>query len=101
METNLPGIGARAEGKRYCELPEGHRTTFVAGMCDMLAYTAQYVAPEHRERFSSMLRYEREFETDTLRRKFDEYMGSNPTRLQYAAASCFFSALNEWCGFKL
>jgi hypothetical protein len=41
----------------YCELPEGHRTTFVVGMSDMLGTAYLYAAPEHKPRIDAMLRY--------------------------------------------
>jgi hypothetical protein len=93
-------VGQRVDGERYCGTPEGHRTTFVVGACDMLEFAALYVAPEHKKRFEAMLRYERAIESDELRKMFDKYMSMDNARLKFQAASCFFKALNEWCGFK-
>ena len=46
-----------------------------------------------------MLDYLRGYENDALRQRFDEYMKARDDRLTFGAASCFFTALNEWCGF--
>jgi hypothetical protein len=96
---NAPNVGQRAAGEKYLELPEGHRTTLVVGMCDMLEIAVLYAAPEHKKRFEAMIRYEGEIESDALRQLFDKYMSADKARLKYQAASCFFNALNEWCEF--
>lgn len=46
-----------------------------------------------------MIRYAGKYESDALRKLFDEYMSANHERQAMGAAGCFFAALNEWCGF--
>ena len=94
------GIGQRVIGSMYCELPEGHRTTLVVGMCDMLEVAALYVPPWHKRRFGAVIGYERLVESGPLRQQFDKYMSEDVARMNYQAASCFFTALNQWSGFK-
>lgn len=96
--NNTFRVGQRVSGERYCGLPEGHRTTFVTGMCDMLSIAAIYAAPEHKGRFEAMIRYEEKFDSGALTLLFDKYMNEDSDRLKYQAASSFFSALDQWCG---
>ena len=99
MVTSKPPIRGTVTGKMFYELPEGHRTTFVVGMVDMLGFAYLYVAAEHKPRIDAILDYLRGYENGALRQRFDEYMSAREDRLTFGAASCFFAALNEWCGF--
>jgi hypothetical protein len=99
MAINTKVQMGRVTNEAYCELPEGHRTTFVVGMCDMLEFASLYCAQEQKERLAVMLGYGGKYESGALRNQFDDYLkadGSSPKR---GAAGSFFNALNEWCGF--
>jgi len=103
MESALGNTKQKAQyriaGRMYCEVSEGHRTTFVVGAMDMLCVAYLYAATEHRTRIDAMIRYAGNYESDALRQKFDEYMRADPKRQEMGGAGCFFAALNEWCGF--
>ena len=96
---NKSGIYGTVTGKMYCELPEGHRTTFIVGMIDMLGVAHLYVAPEHKARFDATFRYLHGYENDSLRRRFDDYLSAHLHLVEFGIASTFFAAVNEWCGF--
>lgn len=99
MMGTKPEIRGTVTGQMYCDLPDGHRTTFVVGMVDMLGFAYLYAAPEHKPRIDAMLNYSGGRENDALRKRFDTYMSEREDRKTFGAASCFFTALNEWCEF--
>lgn len=53
----------------------------------------------HQPRIDAMLRYLIGYENDALRQRFDEYVTAREERQTLGATGCFFTALNEWCGF--
>ena len=97
--ANMVDVKARASASMYRELPDGFRTTFVVGMCDMINYLIPYIASEHRPRFESIVDFCRELDSGTVREKFDLYVNDNPQSKDLAAAGYFFLALNQWSGF--
>ncbi|MEI9997348.1 MAG: hypothetical protein WDM91_22325 [Rhizomicrobium sp.] len=99
MAVSKSEVRGTVTGRMYRELPEGHRTTFVVGMLDMLGVAYLYVAPEHKPRIDAVLRYVIGYENDALRQRFDGYMNAGDERQTLGAAGCFLTALNEWCGF--
>ncbi len=99
MAVSRHEVRGTATGRMYCELPEGHRTTFVVGMLDMLGTTYFYAAPEHKPRIDALLGFVVGRENNALRQRFDEYINVREECLSLGVAGCFFTALNEWCGF--
>jgi hypothetical protein len=91
-------IRLRVNGKKYLEVPDGHRTTFVVGALDMLCFAYLYAAPEHKARIDAMVGYAGKYESDALRHKFDDYMRNVKDPENHGAAARLFVALNEWCG---
>lgn len=83
----------RVDGKRYCELPEGHRTTLVVGMMDMLERLADYLGPKERAAFEPLLQYASQLTSGDLRELFDKYMSEDSTGQTCAIASNFLSML--------
>jgi hypothetical protein len=90
-------IRLRVSGKKYLEVPDGHRTTFVVGALDMLCFAYLYAAPEHKERSDAMISHAGKYESDALRQKFDSYMSAKSDSENRGAAASLFIALNEWC----
>jgi hypothetical protein len=91
----------RVDGRRYCELPEGHRTTLVVGMLDMFERMADYLGSRERAAFEPMLEYARGFESGKMRQMFDEYMRSDPTSKSCAISSNLLSMLIVKSGTKI
>jgi hypothetical protein len=89
----------RVNIERYSALPEGHRTTLVVGMCDMLQFASLYADEQHKERLNAMLEYINKTESGAVRMRFDEYLKSGNTLPAQGAAPLFFNALNSWSGF--
>jgi hypothetical protein len=79
----------------YVDLPEGHRTTLVAGLSDMLNRMVDYLEPDKREAFALLLQYEGTFESGNLRTELDRYFAEDPSDLTSAIASSFISMLVE------
>jgi hypothetical protein len=73
----------------YGKLEEGHRTTLVVGMIDMLECVARYIDPRWQEDFVRMLEYSGDFTSGDLRRAFDGYFQAEGART--AVASDFLS----------
>jgi hypothetical protein len=91
----------RVDGRRYCELPEGHRTTLVVGMLDMLERMADYFGTKERATLEPLLEYARRFESGEIREIFDEYMQSDPSHQRLAIASLLLSMLMDKSGVKI
>jgi hypothetical protein len=95
-----PLIGRRVDGQMYVDLADGHRTTFVTGMCDMLNFSSLYFDQKYKHRVDRMFQYQEKFKGDELRTMFDEYMARDSVVLKVAAANCYFNALYEWSAKK-
>jgi hypothetical protein len=93
---------AKSEGRvtddSYRELPEGHRTTLVVGMADMLECLAKYLDPKTLAAFEPIFQYERSLGSGDLREAFDSYMADEPPCPTCAIASSFFSMLIDKSG---
>ena len=98
MTPRLKGLGATTT-KTYRALPEGHRTTFVSGMADMLGLALLYASEAHQPRLDAMLQHVVGRQMDAVRQRFDEYLDERAVDPDLGVAGCFASALNEWCGF--
>lgn len=90
-------LGARVDGKQYRQLPEGHRTTYVVGMLDMIEALAAHVSAHKESKFDAMRRYAGPITSDELRKLMDNYIDADASRQQYTAASNFLAALAEKC----
>ena len=88
MMSDKVAVRCTFTGRMYCELQEGYRSVFMVGMVDMLGMAYLYVAPEHKPRIDAMLNYVIGYDNPSLRRRFDEYMNEDDTRLNFSAASC-------------
>lgn len=97
--TSTQTIRLRVNAKKYLEIPEGHRTTFVVGALDMLCFNFLYAAPEQKQRIDAIINCAAQFESDALRQKFDDYVRKLEAPETHGAASRLFIALNEWSGF--
>lgn len=95
--ANASDVGARVDGERYCELPEGRRTTYVGGMLDMMEALARHVSADKRAWLDALRRCSGPMVSDTLRKLMDDYMDADASRRQYTAASNFLVALTEKC----
>jgi hypothetical protein len=93
MVTDPRKTEGRVDGRRYCELPENHRTTLVVGMLDMLERMADYLGPKERAAFEPMLQYASQLTSGDLREIFDKYMKDDPTGQTCAIASNLLSML--------
>ena len=93
---------AKSEGRvtdnSYRELPEGHRTTLVVGMADMLECLAKYLDPKTLAAFEPIFEYKRSLVSGDLRETFDSYIANEPSRPTCAIASSFLSMLIEKSG---
>jgi hypothetical protein len=96
--AEFPTTKGRVTGSRYLSLPDGHRTTLVVGMSDMLNYASLFASEERRARLDALLRFENPYESDALRQLFDGYMNADTSRQKFLTAGCFVSALDERCG---
>jgi hypothetical protein len=95
MPEEMDKTRGRINEKSYCDLPEGHRTTFVVGMSDMLERMSQYLDPKAMEAFEPLLEYARHYESDNLREAFDEYIAATSANRKIGVASSFLSMLIE------
>ena len=78
-------------------MPEGHRTTYVVGLIDMVDMLTQHVGQEKKSRLNSLRQYARPLTGDELRKLMDDYMDTDVSHQQYAAASNLLAALAEKC----
>ncbi len=95
-----PEVRGRVKGSKYLTLPDGHRTTLVAGMADMLNMYEMFASGQDRVRLDAMLKFSNSYESDALRKLFDEYMNADGKRQDFLIAGCFVAALQEWCGIR-
>jgi len=93
------GFAMRSDGSQYLALPDGHRTTLVVGMIDMLELMVTHVTSDERRKFDTTLAYARQFESDKLRYLLDDYVNGDMSRQKYAVASSFLAALLRKCGY--
>lgn len=89
----------RVGGQKYSELPEGHRTTFVVGMCDMLEFASLYASQDNKPRLDAVLDFAGKYSSGDLRKLFDNYISADASRLKHGAAANFFNALSVGCNF--
>jgi len=89
--------GQRMKGEAYRQLPDGQRTAFVVGMCEMLQIVALYTEGESKENIDKMLDYEGRLSDEELRIRFDQYVNAKNTAPADQASGLFFRALYEWC----
>src|SRR5262249_45591061 len=87
--------GCRVTTAAYLELEEGHRTTLVVGMIDMLECVAKSIDPRRQDEVARMLENSKEFVSGDLREMFDAYCDGVDRRERTAVASDFFSMLIE------
>jgi hypothetical protein len=94
MTTDPSKTQGRITEDRYRELVEGHRTTLVVGMMDMLEALSKYLAlaPETRTAFEPLYEYAGKFESDQLREVFDAFLERQP-QSNAAVGSSFLSML--------
>src|SRR6266404_4929751 len=83
----------RVADDRYRALPEGHRTTFVVGMAEMLEQMVRYLDAKKLAAFEPILEYQRLLESDDLREALDSHMTNEPSGLKGAIVSTFFAML--------
>lgn len=67
-------IKGRVDGQRYREMPEGHRTTLVVGMSDMVECLVRYMSAESQAAFGPILNHMRLRKSGELRAEFDAYL---------------------------
>jgi len=88
---------AKAQGRvteaRYRALPDGHKTTLVAGMSDMLDHMAKYLDPKALAALEPVLEYDRSLISADLRKTFDSYLEGELPCAECAIVSRFFSML--------
>jgi hypothetical protein len=83
----------RVSEQRYVDLPDGHRTTLVVGMADMLSRMTDYLPPDRQDAFLPLLEYAATFESGALREEFDRYIAEDPATPTTAIASSFIGML--------
>jgi hypothetical protein len=91
----IPKVGYRIDGNAYAGVDEGHRTTFIVGLADMLSFSKLYFDRKYNKRVDAMLQYQAMYKSADLRKWFDEYMKRDGL-LDKQAASCYFQALYDW-----
>ena len=92
MASDPEKTQGRVTERRYIELPEGHRTTLIVGMADMLNSLSKYFDQKTLKAFQPILEYEGRFESSELRERFDEFLKENPSSTT-AVASSFLGML--------
>jgi hypothetical protein len=97
MKIDPTKMEGRVSEKSYQELPEGHRTTLIVGMSDMLECLAKYLDTKTLSAFQPIFEYERSLVSGDLREAFDSYMAENPSPT-CGIASSFLSMLIEKSG---
>lgn len=94
MEIDPTKSEGRVSEESYSELPEGHRTTLVVGMLDMLGCMAKYLDLNAQNAFEPIYKYAAEHESGKLRLMFDDFLKTKNSE-NIAIASSFFSMLIE------
>lgn len=95
MNERESAFAMRLNGAQYLALPDGHRTTLVVGMIDMLELASTRFTPVEKPKIDAVLTYARSLESDQLRQVLDEYLNKTAASLQYAIASNFIVAITE------
>jgi hypothetical protein len=95
MSSKQPDFGMRIDTERYIALPDGHRTTLVVGMIDMLEFVVSQLAPSERARFAPILGVAGPLESGALRGVLDGYVNGKSELSTYAIASNFMVALSR------
>lgn len=92
MLQRAKGFG-RVNAQRLQELPEGHRTTYVVGVIDMMHCSTKYMEGHTKEAWLKLLSTIDDFESGDVRRQFDEYLAESDDNGRYGAASSFLAML--------
>jgi hypothetical protein len=95
--AEFPECNGRVTGGKYMTLPDGHRTTLVVGMSDMLNLSSLTVSEQSKAQLEAWLQVANPYQSDDLRRKFDDYMNADSSRQKFLVAGCFAAFLNEIC----
>jgi hypothetical protein len=97
MEVDPTKLKGRITESRYKDLPEGHRTSLVVGMADMLQCLSKYMDARTQNSFEPIFEYMEPLVSGDLRGIFDSYLAtdSSPT---IGIASSFLSMLIEKSG---
>ena len=97
MKIDPAKIEGRITEKVYSDLTEGHRTTLVVGMSEMLECLARYLDRETLSVFQPILEYERSLVSGDLRETFDNFLTDYPSPT-CGIASSFLSLLIKKSG---
>jgi hypothetical protein len=95
IEKIDPNIKYRITGAVYIGLPDGHRTTLVVGLSEMLTSSLVYCDPAKKWLINAIYKYSSDIPSDNLRIILDEYIESDIVRQKYAISSCYISSLTE------
>jgi hypothetical protein len=93
--TQPHDFGMRVDNETYLGLPEGHRTTYVVGLIDMLDWVGPYLVPERKATAERLLRFARPLRSEELGKMLDSYVKADAARNRFAASSSFVAALKE------
>lgn len=85
----------RVTGELYLSTPDGHRTTAVVGMSDMLNLSMSFCSREKRGLLGELCDISNSLQPDELREMLDSYLRAETSRKSYSVASCFTAALAE------
>jgi hypothetical protein len=88
----------RVSEQRYRDLPEGHRTTLVVGMSDMLERMSQYLDAQSNKAFEPLLEWAGQYESGRLRELFDSYLTEVSVDKEIGVASSFLAMLIKESG---
>jgi hypothetical protein len=88
----------RVSEQVYRDLPEGHRTTFVVGMSDMLERMSQYLDAQSIKAFEPLLDTARQYDSGGLRELFDHYLTGASADKKSGVASSFLAMLIKESG---
>ena len=83
----------RVSLEQYKQLPEGHRTTFVTGMQEMLAVSALLAKNPRRRQINRILDVAAKYTSGELSAYFDRYLTEDLNKINYQAASVYYIAL--------
>ena len=88
----------RVSEQSYRDLPEGHRTTLVVGMSDMLERMSQYLDAQSIKAFEPLLECARQCDSGSLRKLFDRYLAEESIGAKVGVASSFLAMLIKESG---
>jgi hypothetical protein len=95
--VGFPTANGRVTGSKYLALPDGHRTTFVTGMSDMLNYALLFTSEERKPQLKELLNFMHPMTPDALRKSVDEWLSADISRQEFLMAGCFATCLLELC----